>query len=112
MDFTKHSKCLAVNCPFKQYGDIINCVNVGELRSSFYPVDPRIYGYAETKFYGFGLDGDTSISSSSVDGVNFWFSPRPPLIEPGTDYPCPGVGCDHDKFERCSCTAVTHIEYV
>ena len=108
---TKRSKCLAVNCPFKQYGDIMNCVNVDEFRSSFYPVDPRIYDYAETKFYGFGFDGDASITSSSVDGVNFRFPPRPPLVEPGTEYSCPGVGCDHKKLERCSCTSVTHIEY-
>jgi len=107
----EHSKCLAVNCPFKQYGNIMKCVNVDEFRSSFYHVDPRIYGHAITKFYGFGFDGDASISSSSIDGVNFRFPPKSPLVEPGTEYTCPGVGCDHDKFERCSCTSVTHILY-
>ena len=108
---TKHSKCLAVNCPFKQYGDIMNCVNVDEFRSSFYPVDPRIYGFTATKFYGFGFDGDASTSASSIDGVNFRFPPNPPFIDPLTYHQatCPGVGCDHSKLDCCTCTSVTHI---
>ena len=107
----EHSKCLAVNCPFKQYGNVMKCVNVGDFRSSFYYVDPRIYDYTLTKFYGFGFDGDTSTSASSVDGVNFRFPPNPPFVDPLRYHlaTCPGIGCDHNKLDCCSCTSVTHI---
>ena len=112
-DCTSSSKCTAVNCPFTQYGEIMDCIN----SEQFAPYDSndvplKMKGNpARTLFYTFGFDGEVSTAGSSVDGINF----RLPPLDPFTNYEefenaaCIKRGCDHDEENICSCTQVIDI---
>ena len=112
---TPSSKCKAVNCPFKQYGNIIDCINVLEFESlSSISIPQSIHSPDVTLFYSFGFDGETSsIASPSIDGINFRFPANPPLTEftefQQSNDTCPNRGCDHDIEPHCACTHVIDI---
>lgn len=108
---TSSSKCTAVNCPFLQYGDIMNCINVDQLEPYNSVPSSIMNTPAKTLFYSFGFDGEVSTFGSSIDGINFRFPAQPPL----TNYKefqkdmCSKRGCDHDSQPHCSCTEVIDI---
>ena len=108
---TPSSKCKAVNCPFSQYGNIMDCKNSDQFEP-YKNVPPSIKGTpAKTMFYSFGFDGETSTSGSSIDGINFRFPAQPPLLsykEFQKDM-CVKRGCDHDNEPHCACTQVIDI---
>jgi len=112
---TPSSKCKAVNCPFTQYGNIMDCINVEQFESPpSISVPPPIHSPNVTLFYSIGFDGDTFLSySASVDGVNFRFPTNPPLTEykkfRNSNDTCPKRGCNHDIEPRCACTQVIDI---
>ena len=108
---TSNSKCTAVNCPFPQYGVIMNCINSEEFQP-YEKVPSSITGTPKkTLFYCFGFDGEASTIGSSIDGINFRFPAKPPL----TNYKefqkdmCVKRGCDHDEEPHCACTEVIDI---
>ena len=112
---TSSSKCKAVNCPFPQYGTIMECINVEQFESPpSISIPQSIHSPDVTMFYSFGFDGETSVPDSlSVDGVNFRFPANPPLTEyadfQNSNNTCPNRGCDHDKEPHCACTQVIDI---
>ena len=112
---TPSSKCKAVNCPFPQYGTIMECINVEQFESPpSISIPQSIHSPDVTMFYSFGFDGETSlITSASVDGVNFRYPANPPLTEykdfQNSNNTCPNRGCDHDKEPYCTCTQVIDI---
>ena len=112
---TPSSKCKAVNCPFPQYGTIMDCINVEQFESPpSISIPQSIHSPNVTMFYSFGYDGETSVAtSSSVDGINFRFPANPPLTEyadfQNSNDMCPNRGCDHDKEPHCACTQIIDI---
>ena len=72
------SKCKAVNCPFPQYGTIMECINVEQFESpSSISIPPSIHSPDFTMFYSIGFDG----TGNFMDGINFRFPSYPPLTE-------------------------------
>ena len=112
---TASSKCKVVNCPFPQYGTIMDCINAEKFESPpSISIPQSIHSPNVTMFYSFGFDGETSVPDSvSVDGINFRFPANPPLTEyidfQNSDDMCPNRGCDHDKEPHCACTQVIDI---
>ena len=109
------STCLAVNCPFEQYGPTIRCINAAGFESLNDHVIPQsVYTPDITLFYNFGDDGETSTERDALDGINFRFPANPPLTEyagfQSSGARCPNVrGCNHDVESFCSCTQVIDI---
>ena len=108
------SKCRAVNCPFFQYGNIMDCINADDFEStSDHEIPAAIYSPNLTIFTSFGFHGEQSTSASSIDGVNFRFPANPPLTEYGSFQNsgdmCPRRGCDHNFNSHCACTQVFDI---
>ena len=105
---TPFSKCKAVNCPFTQYGTIMDCINVEQFESPpSISVPQSIHSPNVTLFYSIGIDLN---ANRFIDGVNFRFPTNPPLTE-YTDFQnsndmCPNRGCDHPP---CFCTQVIDI---
>ena len=112
---TPSSKCKAVNCPFTQYGTIMDCINVKQFESPPSTSIPQSIHFPNvTSFYSFGFDGESSVATSaSVDGVNFRFPANPPLTEyadfQNSNDMCPNRGCDHNTEPHCACTQVIDI---
>ena len=112
---TPSSKCTAVNCPFTQYGIIMECINAEQFESPpGISIPQSVHSPDVTLFYSFGFDGETSIpTSTSVDGINFRFPTNPPLTEytkfQNSNDVCPNRGCDHDIEPHCACTQVIDI---
>ena len=107
---TSSSKCKAVNCPFKQYGTIMNCINVEQFESPPSTTIPQsIYSPDITLFYSIGFDQ----TGNFIDGVNFRFPANPPLTEyadfQNSNDMCPNRGCDRDTELQCVCTQVIDI---
>lgn len=109
------STCLAVNCPFQQYGRNIRCFNADEFESlTDHAIPQSIFSPDITLFYNFGDDGETSTERDALDGINFRFPANPPLTEytafQNSGARCPNTrGCDHDIESFCSCTQVIDI---
>ena len=109
------STCLAVNCPFQQYGRDIRCINADQFKSLADHVIPQsVFSPDVTLFYNFGDDGETSTERDALDGINFRFPANPPLTEYAafqrSGARCPNTrGCDHDTESFCSCTQVVDI---
>jgi len=109
------STCLAINCPFKQYGRNIRCINADEFESLADHIIPQsVYFPDTTLFYNFGDDGETSTERDALDGINFRFPANPPLTEYAafqkSGAMCPNTrGCNHDVESFCSCTQVIDI---
>ena len=109
------STCLAVNCPFQQYGSTIRCINADKFESlSDHVIPQSVYSPDTTLFYNFGDDGETSTERDALDGINFRFPANPPLTEyaafMNSGAMCPNTrGCDHDVESFCSCTQVIDI---
>ena len=111
---TPSAKCRAVNCPFYQYGNIMNCVNADDFESlSDHEIPAAIYSPDVTIFTSFGFHGELSTLGSSVDGVNFRFPANPPLTQyrdfQNSGNMCPRRGCDHSLNSHCACTQVYDI---
>ena len=113
---TSSSKCIAINCPFTTNSNISTmvCINADEFESPpNHNIPDSIYSQAETLFYNFGFDGETTTSGSSVDGVNFRFPANPPVTEyaefQNSGNMCPTRGCDHVNESHCACTQVIDI---
>ena len=108
---TSTSRCKAVNCPFSQYRNIMDCVNVDDFEShSNYPVPQAIDSPTKRLFYAFG---ETGTEVSFVDGLSFQFPNYPPLTEfeefQNSNAMCPRRGCNG---ENCSCTHVIDLSTV
>ena len=108
------SKCRAVNCPFYQYSDIMDCTNADDFEStSDHEIPETIYSPKLTIFTSFGFHGERSTIASSIDGVNFRFPANPPLTEyesfQNSGDMCPRRGCDHNFTSHCACTQVFDI---
>jgi len=111
---TQSSRCRAVNCPFTQYSNIMECINVEQFESlKDHTIPPSIFSPQKTLFYNFNFDGEISTSGSSMDGINFRFPTYPPLTEykdfKQSNSMCPRRGCDHTKLSHCACTHVIDI---
>ena len=111
---TPSGKCIAVNCPFSQYGESINCMNIETFRSlSGHSIPQQIYSPEETMFYSFGLHGERSASGNSVDGVNFRLPTNPPLTEYQSfimsNDKCEKRGCN---LSHCACTQVIDVSHL
>ena len=113
---TPSSQCKAVNCPFKinNRTSSIICINVDEFESlPNHNIPESIYSPNKTLFYSYGFDGESSTSSSSIDGINFRVPANPPLTEfadfRNSGDMCPTRGCDHDIEPHCACTQVIDI---
>ena len=111
---TPSSKCRAVNCPFTQYGNIMECINADQFESlPDHTIPQSIFSPHKTLFYNFNFDGENSTSGSSIDGINFRFPTNPPLTEykdfEGSNDMCPRRGCDHSTLTHCACTQVIDI---
>ena len=107
---TPSSKCHAVNCPFPQYGTIMECTNVEQFRSlQSFPIPDSIHYPNITLFYSVGFDQ----TGNFIDGINFRFPANPPLTEyaefQNSNHMCPRRGCDHDTKPMCLCTQVIDI---
>ena len=107
---TPSLKCTAVNCPFKQYGTIMECINVEQFKSPLsFSIPESIYSPDITLFYAIGFDP----TGNFIDGTNFRFPANPPLTEyadfQNSDDECPSRGCDHDTEPMCVCTQVIDI---
>ncbi|XP_065895225.1 uncharacterized protein [Dysidea avara] len=109
---TPSSKCKAVNCPFSQYKNIMDCVNVDEFESHpDIPVPEAIYSPTVTGlFYTFG---ETGTEVSFVDGLSFRLPTNPPLTEfesfQNSNEMCPRRGCNG---QNCTCTHVIDLSNV
>ena len=111
---TPSSKCRVVNCPFAQYGNIMECINADQFESLLdHTIPQSIYSPHKTLFYNFNFDGENSTSGSSIDGINFRFPNNPPLTEhkdfKDSNDMCPRRGCDHSTITHCACTQVIDI---
>ena len=107
---TPSSKCKAVNCPFTQYGTIMDCINVEQFESPPSTSIPQsIHSPNVTLFYSIGFDQ----TGNFIDGVNFRLPANPPLTEyaafKDSNDMCPSRGCDHDVEPQCACTHVIDI---
>ena len=108
---TPRFKCRAVNCPFIQYSNVMNCINSHQFKPLEKVLSSVMGVPKKTLFYSFGFDGEISTLGSSVDGINFRFPAQPPL----TNYKefqkdiCIKRGCDHDNHPHCACTQVLDI---
>ena len=110
---TPSSKCRAVNCPFSQYGNIMNCINANNFEStSNHEIPAAIYSPDSTIFTSFGFHGERTTGAASVDGVNFRFPANPPLTEykqfQSSGDMCPRRGCNVNE-SHCACTQVFDI---
>ena len=110
---TPSSKCKAVNCPFPQYGTIIDCINVEQFESPpSISIPQSIHSPDVTMFYSIGFDG----TGNYMDGINFRFPSYPPLTEyaefQNSNDMCPNKGCDRDAKSQCVCTQVMDISYL
>jgi len=113
-DCTPSSRCRAVNCPFEQYANIMDCINADKFESlSSHEIPAAIYYPNVIIFTSFGFHGEESTSASSVDGANFCFPANPPPTEyrdfQNSGDMCPRRGCDHSLNSHCSCTQVYDI---
>ena len=102
---TPSSKCKAVNCPFTQYGNIMNCINVEQFESlPSISIPPSIHSPNITLFYSISFIGP----GHHIDGINFRLPANPPLTEyakyQSSNDKCPRRGCDLDTEPLCSCT--------
>jgi len=109
---TPSSKCKAVNCPFTQYGNIMDCVNAEQFESHpDYPVPQAIYSPSNTGLFYVFAETDTDVSF--VDGLSFQFPTNPPLTEfeafQNSKEMCPRRGCNG---QDCSCTHVIDLSRV
>ena len=107
---TPSSKCKAVNCPFTQYGTVMDCINVEQFESPPSTSIPQsIHSPNVTLFYSIGFDQ----TGNFIDGVNFRLPANPPLTEyaafKNSNDMCPNRGCDHDIQPQCACTHVMDI---
>jgi len=109
---TPSSKCKAVNCPFSQYRNIMDCVNVDEFeRYPNIPIPEAIYSPTVTGlFYTFG---ETGTEVSFVDGLSFQLPKNPPLTEfeafQNSNNMCPKRGCNG---QNCTCTHVIDLSNI
>jgi len=111
---TVSNKCKAVNCPFLQYGEIMNCINADDFRGlQQHTIPQALHSPATTLFTSFGFHGEISTLASSVDGVNFRFPKNPPVSEyqefKNSNDMCPRRGCDHFVENHCACTQVIDL---
>ena len=109
---TTSSKCKAVNCPFPQYGTIMECINVEQFESpSNISIPQSIHSPNVTLFYSIGLDG-----ISNFNGFNFRSPSYPPLTEyagfQNSNDVCQNVGCDREVESQCICTQVIDISHL
>ena len=109
---TPSSKCKAVNCPFSQYSNIIDCVNAEQFESHpDYPIPQAIYSPSVTGLFYVFAETDTDVSF--VDGLSFQFPRNPPLTEfeafQNSNDMCPRRGCNG---RNCSCTHVIDLSNV
>lgn len=107
---TSLSKCKAVNCPFPQYGTIMECTNVEQFVSpQSFSIPDSIHYPNITMFYAIGFD----VTGNFIDGTNFRFPGYPPLTEyadfQNSNNACPSRGCDRDTEPMCVCTQVIDI---
>ena len=76
---TEQSRCIALNCPFKEFPSMFNtdCMIVSELRNRFSKDLPRIdhTDSERIKFFNFGFEGQSS--TSAINGRNFLPPPTP-----------------------------------
>ena len=110
---TPSSKCKAVNCPYPQYGAIIDCINVEQFESPpSISIPQSIHSPNVTMFYSIGLDG----AGNYIDGINFRFPSYPPLTEyadfQNSNDVCPNRGCDRDANTQCVCTQVIDFSHL
>ena len=107
---TPSSKCKAVNCPFPQYGTIMDCINVEQFESPpSISIPQSIHSPNVTMFYSIGFD----TTGNFIDGINFRFPANPPLAEyadfQSSNNMCPNRGCDHKTEPWCACTQVIDV---
>ena len=99
------SRCKAVNCPFKQYSNIMKCINAEQFESlPSVSIPSSIHSPNVTLFYSISFIGP----GHHVDGINFRLPANPPLTEhakyQNSNDKCPRRGCDLDREPLCSCT--------
>ena len=76
---TQQTKCIALNCPFKEFpsGNNTDCMVVSQLRNRFSDELPRIDNRNDDnlKFFNFGFEGRSF--TSAINGRNFLLPASP-----------------------------------
>lgn len=118
---TQDSRCVALNCPFKQFPSTyyIDCIAVSRLRNRFSDDLPRIDNMDSNrlKFFNFGFEGQSS--TSAINGRNFMPPPTPyqtyfgeynrDIQDGRTCQQCNSETTSASQPTECTCTYVEEI---
>ena len=118
---TQQTKCIALNCPFKEFpsGYNTNCMAVSQLRNRFSDKLPRIDNRDSNnlKFFNFGFEGQSF--TSAINGRNF-LSPASPyqtylgeydldVSDGRTCQSCNSETTPASQPNQCTCTYVEKV---
>ena len=118
---TQQTKCIALNCPFKEFpsGYNTNCMVVSQLRNRFSDKLPRIDNRDSDnlKFFNFGFEGQSF--TSAINGRNF-LSPASPYQTYRGEYDldvndnrtcqsCNSKTTPTSQPNQCTCTYVEKV---
>ena len=118
---TQQARCIALNCPFKEFPTAYNtdCMVVSQLRNRFSDKLPRIdnRNSDNLKFFNFGFEGQSL--TSAINGRNFLSPASPYQTYPGeydldvndgrTCQSCNSETTPTSQPNQCTCTYVEEV---